>query len=388
MSVVVTLLGRKFNCKVASTSSEHEVGLSRTASLGANEGLLFKFDNESYRTFHMSTVPFPIDIIGINSEGKVTRVIANAQPGTKEAWGLPKAAYVLEINGGLSSKLKLLVGDDVVIGEGVAKTAKAYHATPHVFTVLNHNKSGIGTHFGDLSQAQQYYNNYKDDATVENEPWNGKIFAYDLKIKNPLRVTHLTKLWTADNVVKILPTLMQEKYAKDVALVSKMRKETISETTRLDILREIIEDAGYDSLVYENEMTSNDGTFEGDSYVVWDNSLIKPLGTAKTAQIVDESAFVTKVSRLLLGKVDEMQWTPDVLNGGATERCVVTRADLVRWLSSDIPQDKLEIILDSMASEQGLNLVGNAFVLAGICDTPKVGFAGKRPILVLYRDTE
>lgn len=105
----------------------------------------------------------------------------------------------------------------------------------------------------------------------------------------------------------------------------------------------------------------------------------------KTAQIADESLFVEKMSKVLVGKVEEMTWTPDVLNNGATERCVVTRRELAQWLDGQAATEALQYILEGAATVRGMNLIGDAFILAGLADTAKVSAPGKEPVLVLYR---
>lgn len=108
-----------------------------------------------------------------------------------------------------------------------------------------------------------------------------------------------------------------------------------------------------------------------------------------TAQIVDEEKFVQKVARILMGKVDSMQWVPDTLNGGATERAVVSRRELAAWLSEgQASEGSMSYILDAASSDRGLRLIGDAFILAGVADIARLGFHGKQPTLVLYRTPE
>lgn len=104
----------------------------------------------------------------------------------------------------------------------------------------------------------------------------------------------------------------------------------------------------------------------------------------RQAQIVDEGKFVEKMSDILIGKPD-LQWTDDVLNAGATERVVVSKADLRAWLEPHVPQAQLDSITRAMSDQRGLNLIGDAFILAGLADIARVGFSGQGPALVLYR---
>lgn len=125
-----------------------------------------------------------------------------------------------------------------------------------------------------------------------------------------------------------------------------------------------------------------------------------PSTTIRRAQIVDEAKFVNKVADILVAHVDSIEWTEDRLNGGATERAVVTRAELARWLSGDgtgspsaeteggAAPEATQYIIAAAGDERGLRLIGDAFVAAGIADFTRLGFASGEPTLVVYRETE
>lgn len=107
----------------------------------------------------------------------------------------------------------------------------------------------------------------------------------------------------------------------------------------------------------------------------------------KQGQIVDEAKFVQKVAEVITGKVD-ISWVPDRLNGGATERAVVTRRELANWLGKTADDQSLKYILAGAATDRGLSLIGDAFILSGLADSARLGFANRQPTLVLYRATE
>jgi hypothetical protein len=120
--------------------------------------------------------------------------------------------------------------------------------------------------------------------------------------------------------------------------------------------------------------------------------------TTRQAQIVDEQKFIARVSDILSSHADDIPWQPDALNGGATERAVVTRGELARWMGSSnlghpgAPQghagagdEGVSYVLDAASDERGLQLIGEALVLAGMADYTRLGFAGRQPMLVAYR---
>ena len=95
-----------------------------------------------------------------------------------------------------------------------------------------------------------------------------------------------------------------------------------------------------------------------------------------------------------MGKVGEIQWTPDALNGGASERTVVTRRDLAQWLGGDprgfgdAAPEATEYIVRAASSDRGLRLIGDAFILAGLADTARLGYQNRQPTLILYREAQ
>lgn len=94
--VRVRVGAREFDCRVAATVREQRLGLQDTPTLSPEEGLLFTFDSPRAATFHMGEVAYPIDIMFIHA-GRVAKVVANAQPGSKERWSHSCCDAVLEI---------------------------------------------------------------------------------------------------------------------------------------------------------------------------------------------------------------------------------------------------------------------------------------------------
>lgn len=124
--IITLLLGRNkntevlvndqtFNVSIADSDSEKQIGLSGAEVLGANEGMLFLFDNPDLYSFWMNDMKFPIDIIFINGN-RVTTVISNAQApkNPNETLQIYKpnseSDKVLEINAGLANKYNIKEG--------------------------------------------------------------------------------------------------------------------------------------------------------------------------------------------------------------------------------------------------------------------------------------
>jgi uncharacterized membrane protein (UPF0127 family) len=103
-----------FHVQVAATPEEHANGLIGRPSLASDAGLLFVFARPGLQTLRMKDTLIPIDIIFIGADRRIVGIIEKAQPltATERRIALP-SQYVLEIGGGLSSRLGLQVGQSV-----------------------------------------------------------------------------------------------------------------------------------------------------------------------------------------------------------------------------------------------------------------------------------
>lgn len=62
------------NVAVADTDTERYEGLSNTQPLEPDTGMLFVFESEANRTFVMREMNYPIDMIFVSADGKVTAI--------------------------------------------------------------------------------------------------------------------------------------------------------------------------------------------------------------------------------------------------------------------------------------------------------------------------
>ncbi len=103
-----------FLVEKAETPEEHTQGLMNRESLPQNAGMLFIFPVAGFHSFWMKNTLIPLDILFITEEGSIGYIHHHALP--KDLTPVPShipAMYALEINGGLSSKLGIQVGDHV-----------------------------------------------------------------------------------------------------------------------------------------------------------------------------------------------------------------------------------------------------------------------------------
>ncbi|MBI2545412.1 MAG: DUF192 domain-containing protein [Candidatus Aenigmarchaeota archaeon] len=104
--------------EVADTLQKQTEGLIGRNSLSSNNGMLFIFNTENYPGIWMFNMSFPIDIIWINKDMKITDIVQDAKPCMLNCTTyLPseKSLYVLEVNSGFTTKNKIKVGNTVSI---------------------------------------------------------------------------------------------------------------------------------------------------------------------------------------------------------------------------------------------------------------------------------
>ena len=109
-------LVKELEIEIADNEYETQTGLMYRKSMAENRGMLFIFPDSRERFFYMKNTEIPLDLIYIGEDLKIVSFQENAQP-FKET-SLPSqvpAKYVLEINGGLSEKWGLDVGDSISI---------------------------------------------------------------------------------------------------------------------------------------------------------------------------------------------------------------------------------------------------------------------------------
>jgi uncharacterized membrane protein (UPF0127 family) len=100
--------------EVARTPEQQAQGLMFRESLPANSGMLFLFPEGGVHKFWMKNTMIPLDLIWMDSQGKVLFVSADTPPCRADPCPLygpdAPASSVLEIAGGMAKKERITVG--------------------------------------------------------------------------------------------------------------------------------------------------------------------------------------------------------------------------------------------------------------------------------------
>jgi len=106
--------------ELADTDAKRERGLMFRKELPEGRGMLFLFDEEGEHTFWMKDTLIPLDLIFVDSSGRVTGIIARARPLTLEPRSGGPSRMVLEVPGGWAAAHGVRAGDRMTV-EGLAE---------------------------------------------------------------------------------------------------------------------------------------------------------------------------------------------------------------------------------------------------------------------------
>ena len=104
-----------FHIYLANESWQKARGLMFVKSLPEDHGMLFRYGSERRISMYMKNTLIPLDMVFIGTGGEVIDIAAETTPGSLTSIAPDQPALgVLEINGGLSERLGLSVGHQVI----------------------------------------------------------------------------------------------------------------------------------------------------------------------------------------------------------------------------------------------------------------------------------
>lgn len=131
LSVETAEAVHEFTVDIASTPDQMERGLMWRDTLGASAGMLFIYDPVRPASMWMRNTQISLDILYLDEDGEVVKLIAHAQPGSLRSLGSSFAvAGVLELAGGRALELGIRPGSvvrhaafDNLVGEAAGEDA-------------------------------------------------------------------------------------------------------------------------------------------------------------------------------------------------------------------------------------------------------------------------
>jgi uncharacterized membrane protein (UPF0127 family) len=106
--------------ELADTEAKRERGLMFRKELPEGRGMLFLFDEEGEHSFWMKDTLIPLDLIFVDSSGRVSGIVARARPLTLEPRSGGPSRMVLEVPGGWAAAHGVRTGDRMTV-EGLTE---------------------------------------------------------------------------------------------------------------------------------------------------------------------------------------------------------------------------------------------------------------------------
>ena len=108
----------RFMVEIADTDLKRKTGLQCRTKMELNEGMLFIWKTEDFRSFWMKNTSIPLDVIFINKTYEIVDVSRNAKPfSLKAISSKKKAKYVLELNKGVLDSYNFDLSDKIIINK-------------------------------------------------------------------------------------------------------------------------------------------------------------------------------------------------------------------------------------------------------------------------------
>lgn len=116
-TIRVSLKDKAFTLEVASTQAQREQGLMDRKSLAKDGGMIFVFDQPDYWSFWMHNTNIALDLVYLDSDGKVVDIKPLKPHDETAVYPRDKAAYAVELNAGTCKDVGLTVGDKITLPE-------------------------------------------------------------------------------------------------------------------------------------------------------------------------------------------------------------------------------------------------------------------------------
>lgn len=110
----------KFTIELAVSDAQREQGLMFRRQMPADAGMIFVWDTPQPLAMWMENTVIPLDMLFLNSCGMITGIHERAVPFSRDTISSDgPAKYVIELNGGIVSRLGIKKGDKVT-GSGLS----------------------------------------------------------------------------------------------------------------------------------------------------------------------------------------------------------------------------------------------------------------------------
>lgn len=111
--IPVKVAGHSLRVEVAATVEQRMQGLMFRTKLGADDGMLFVFDEPAYHAMWMKNTPLPLSVAFVDGEGRILNIL-DMEPQTLDQHAAAgPARYAIETNKGWFARRGIKAGDRV-----------------------------------------------------------------------------------------------------------------------------------------------------------------------------------------------------------------------------------------------------------------------------------
>ncbi len=111
--IPVKVAGHALRVEVAATVEERMQGLMFRTKLGADDGMLFVFDEPAYHAMWMKNTPLPLSVAFVDGEGSILNIL-DMEPHTLDPhMAAGPARFAIETNKGWFARRGIKAGDKV-----------------------------------------------------------------------------------------------------------------------------------------------------------------------------------------------------------------------------------------------------------------------------------
>ena len=114
MMIRITIDGHPFEMQMTQTQAESQKGLMFVDKMDDDKGMVFPINPQIEPSFWMKNTLIPLDLLFVDKDHKITHIVKSARPLSLKHLKGPKGThYVIEVNGGLTDKMNIDIGDKV-----------------------------------------------------------------------------------------------------------------------------------------------------------------------------------------------------------------------------------------------------------------------------------
>jgi uncharacterized membrane protein (UPF0127 family) len=109
----IKVAGHALRAEVAATVEQRMQGLMFRKKLGANDGMVFVFDEPGYHAMWMKNTPLPLSVAFVDGEGRILNILDMEPHTLDQHMAAGPARFAIETNKGWFAQRRIKAGDKV-----------------------------------------------------------------------------------------------------------------------------------------------------------------------------------------------------------------------------------------------------------------------------------